>query len=204
MQRFYFAVRFIPKEANLALLMGRCISVMHSFICNREISGLGVTFPAWSDSSIGDVIAFVHTDSAILDGLKQQSYFQEMAAFGFFCVSGVASVPLDCTEVRFKRNQCIAKMFVGEARRRLKRLEKRALARAEVFKPAKHLKEREFDTFHCIAVGSTSTSQDFLLHIQKEIVAIPQDPEFSMYGLATNKVHNGSVPELSCSIQTLF
>jgi CRISPR-associated endonuclease Csy4 len=204
MQRFYFAVRFIPKEANLALLMGRCISVMHGFICNREISGLGVTFPAWSDSSIGDVIAFVHTDAAILDGLKQQSYFQEMAAFGFFCVSSVASVPLECSEVRFKRNQCIAKMFVGEALRRLKRLEKRALARGEVFKPIKHFKERDFDTFHCIAVSSASTSQDFLLHIQREIVAIPQEPAFSKYGLATNKVHNGSVPELSCSIHTLF
>lgn len=203
MERFYFAVRFIPKDANLALLMGRCISVMHGFLCKRNINGLGVTFPAWTDSSIGNVIAFVHTEASILDELKQQHYFKDMAEFGVFSISSVAIVPLDCVEVRFKRNQGIAKMFVGETRRRLKRLEKRATARGEVFKPVKHNKEREFITFHCIAMGSATTSQDFLLHVQKERLTTQQKPEFNKYGLASNKIHIGSVPELS-SILTLF
>lgn len=204
MTRYYFAVRFIPKDANLALLMGRCISVMHGFICKRNISGLGITFPAWSETSIGNVIAFVHADAAILEDLKQQPYFNDMAEYGFFSITNVTEVPLDCAEVRFKRNQAIAKIFAGEARRRLKRLEKRALARGEVFNPVKHNKEREFETFHCIAMGSTTTSQDFLLHVQRENVTTEQKPEFSKYGLASMNVNGGSVPELSCSIQTLF
>ena len=76
MQRYYFMVRFLPQEANLALLMGRCISVMHGYICKHEIKGLGVTFPAWSDASIGNIIAFV----------KDQSLWQGIAfglAFSF-------------------------------------------------------------------------------------------------------------------------
>uniref|UniRef100_A0A486XJJ7 CRISPR-associated protein, Cse2 family n=1 Tax=Rheinheimera sp. BAL341 TaxID=1708203 RepID=A0A486XJJ7_9GAMM len=183
--------------------MGRCINVMHGFICKNDISGLGVTFPAWTDSSIGHVIAFVHTDAAILDDLKQQPYFKDMAELDVFSITSVAAVPKGCAEVRFKRNQGIAKMFVGETRRRLKRLEKRALARGDVFKPVKHLKQREFETFHCIAMGSATTSQDFLLHVQKESLTTQEKPDFSQYGLASNKVHIGSVPELS-TILTLF
>ncbi|WP_076538348.1 type I-F CRISPR-associated endoribonuclease Cas6/Csy4 [Shewanella sp. UCD-KL21] len=197
MHRYYFMVRFLPEQANLALLMGRCISIMHGFICKHDIQGLGVSFPAWSDASIGNMIAFVHTDIAALNELKLQGYFQDMQECGVFKVDNVEAVPDDCVEVRFKRNQGIAKMFVGEARRRLKRLEKRALARGEVFNPNKNDEPRELDCFHCIAIGSTSTEQDFLLHVQKEIVQKYEEPEFNQYGLATNKLLRGTVPEFS-------
>ncbi|MDP5032818.1 MAG: type I-F CRISPR-associated endoribonuclease Cas6/Csy4, partial [Paraglaciecola sp.] len=69
MERYFFMVRFLPMEANLALLMGRCISIMHGYICKRDIASLGVTFPAWSDISIGNIIAFVHTDVTVLSEL---------------------------------------------------------------------------------------------------------------------------------------
>ena len=197
MQRYYFMVRFLPKEANLALLMGRCISVMHGYICKHEIKGLGITFPAWSDGSIGKVIAFVHSDKTVLSELKQQSYFQDMKECGFFSLGNVEIVPDDCAEVMFKRNQTIAKMFIGEARRRLKRLEKRALARGETFNPIKNTQPREFNTFHRIAMSSGSNKQDYLLHIQKILSKEQTEPLFSSYGFASNQQQNGTVPELS-------
>lgn len=197
MQRYYFMVRFLPREANLALLMGRCISVMHGYICKHEIKSLGVTFPAWSDASIGNVIAFVHSDEIVLSELKQQSYFQYMKECGFFSLGNVEIVPSDCAEVRFKRNQAIAKMFVGEARRRLKRLEKRALVRGETFNPIKNTQPREFNTFHPIVMSSGSNKQDYLLHIQKMVAKEQTESLFSSYGFASNLQLNGTVPELS-------
>lgn len=197
MKRYYFMVRFLPEQANLALLTGRCISVMHGFICKREIQGLGVSFPAWSDASIGHVIAFVHEDKGVLNELKLQGYFQDMQECGFFSVGDVGAVPDDCNEVRFKRNQSIAKMFAGEARRRLKRLEKRAHARGESFTPSKCCEPRELDNFHCIAIESKSTGQGFLLHVQKEKVRRPEQAEFNQYGLATNQEQKGTVPEFN-------
>ncbi|WOT05862.1 type I-F CRISPR-associated endoribonuclease Cas6/Csy4 [Shewanella youngdeokensis] len=197
MKRYYFMVQFLPEQANLALLTGRCISVMHGFICKHEIEGVGVSFPAWSDASIGNLIAFVHTDVDTLKELSQQHYFQDMEECGFFSIGNIEAVPDGCAEVRFKRNQGIAKIFVGETRRRLKRSEKRALARGEVFNPNKNGEPRELVRFHCIAIASTSTEQDFLLHVQKESVQKREEAEFSQYGLATNKVLKGTVPDFS-------
>ncbi|NRD72162.1 type I-F CRISPR-associated endoribonuclease Cas6/Csy4 [Shewanella sp. VB17] len=197
MQRYFFMVRFVPKEANLSLLTGRCISIMHGYICKHNIQGLGVSFPAWSDASIGDVIAFVHTDPAVLNDLKQQGYFHDMQEYGYFQIGQVEQVPEDCGEVRFKRNQGIAKLFVSETRRRLKRLEKRAISRGEVFNPEKNSEPREVGIFHCVALGSKSTDQDFLLHVQKESIELRAEAEFNQYGLATNQLLGGTVPDLS-------
>ncbi|GIU01804.1 type I-F CRISPR-associated endoribonuclease Cas6/Csy4 [Shewanella morhuae] len=196
MKRYYFMIRFLPKEANLELLTGRCISVLHGYVSKHDIEGLGVSFPAWSDTSIGNAVAFVHSDTAILNELKKQSYFPDMQECGFFEISQVEIVPNDCREVRFKRNQAIAKLFVGEARRRLKRLEKRAISRGEVFEPRKNSEVREVELFHCIAISSKRTEQDFLLHVQKEPVTEQGEPEFNQYGFATNEQLRGTVPEL--------
>lgn len=202
MQRYYFMVRFLPEQANLALLTGRCISVMHGFICKHEIEGLGVSFPAWSDASIGNMIAFVHTDIGALNELRLQGYFQDMQEYGLFNVGDVEAVPDDCVEVSFKRNQNIAKIFVGETRRRLKRLEKRALARGEVFNPAKSNESRELEVFHRVAMSSGSSQQDYLLHIQRAVVGKRLDPMFNSYGFATNKLVNGTVPNLAHLVET--
>jgi CRISPR-associated endonuclease Csy4 len=196
-QRYYFMIRFLPKKANLELLTGRCISVLHGYVSKHDIAGLGVSFPAWSETSIGNAVAFVHSDASILNELKQQSYFQDMQDCDYFKVSEVEIVPIDCPEVRFKRNQAIAKMFVGEARRRLKRLEKRAIARGEAFEPSKNTEPRELDVFHRIAMTSQSTKQDYILHIQKVVGEKQYEPLFNSYGFATNKLLSGTVPELS-------
>lgn len=187
-------VSFLPKEANLVLLTGRCISIMHSFICKHNIQGMGVSLPEWSDTSIGNVIAFIHSDEAVLNTLKEQIYFQDMQGYGFFELSKVSIVPDDCGEVRFKRNQAIAKIFVGESRRRLKRLKKRALARGDVFNPQKLSISRGH--FHRIAMSS-STQEEYILHIQKEKVDCKTEPIFSSYGFSSNVKFNGTVPDLS-------
>ncbi|GAB1037700.1 type I-F CRISPR-associated endoribonuclease Cas6/Csy4 (plasmid) [Shewanella algae] len=197
MQRYYFIVEFIPQEANLALLTGRCISVMHGFICKHFIQGLGVSFPSWTEKSIGASIAFIHPDAETLAGLREQAYFQDMKHIGFFKLSEVSKVPDNCKEVRFKRNQTIAKIFAGNRRRRLARLKKRAEARGEAFTPASRNPPKELNPFHCAAVSSASTGQDFLLHIQKETVNQATSIEFNQYGLSTNQKFTGTVPDLS-------
>lgn len=193
-------VHFVPEEANCALLIGRCISIMHGYISKHCIEGIGVTFPAWSDSTIGNVIAFTHSDSNMLNDLRLQSYFQDMQECGFFKLRQVSDVPNDCLEVKFRRNQQVAKMFAGENRRRLKRLKKRALARGEPFLPEKGSKARDLDMFHRIAISSTSSQQDYLLHIQRDFVDKQTEPEFSCYGFASNIKFNGTVPDLSSFI----
>jgi len=195
MARYYFMVSFLPKEANLALLTGRCISIMHGFICKRNIQGIGVSLPAWSDTSIGNVIAFIHSNEEVLNTLKEQAYFKDMQDCGFFKLSKVSIVPDDCGEVRFKRNQAIAKIFVGETRRRLKRLKKRALARGEAFNPQKLSISRGH--FHRIAMSSSSTQEEYILHIQKERVDCETDPIFNSYGFSSNVKFHGTVPDLS-------
>lgn len=99
MKRYYFMVHFLPKKANLALLTGRCISIMHGFILKYDIQGVGVSLPAWSDLSIGNVIAFVHSDKKVLQMLKEQSYFEDMLNSGFFELTSVIAVPDNCEEV---------------------------------------------------------------------------------------------------------
>ena len=202
MQRYYFTVHFLPKQANLALLTGRCISIMHGFILKHNIEGMGVTFPAWSDSSIGNEIAFVYTDKEILNTLKDQAYFVDMQDCGFFKVSQVLAVPDSCEEVRFIRNQAVAKIFTGESRRRLKRLQKRALARGEDFNPKKVEAPREIDIFHRVAMTSKSSQEDYILHIQKQVAGCQAEPIFSNYGLASNEKFKGTVPDLSPLIES--
>ena len=197
MKRYYFMVTFLPKEVNLELLIGRCVSIMHGFICKRNIEGLGISLPAWTDSSIGNIIAFIHKDASILNKLSENEYFQDMKEFGFFKLSDVSPVPDNCGEVRFKRNQYIAKKFVGETRRRLKRLKKRAFDRGEEFNPQKFSLSKGFDAFHRIAISSISSQQDYILHIQKEVSVGRSAPRFNRYGFATNVKYQGTVPDLS-------
>ena len=202
MQRYYFSVHFLPKQANLALLTGRCISIMHGFILKQNIEGMGVTFPAWSDSSIGNVIAFIHTDKEVLNSLKERAYFVDMKGCGFFKLSQVLAVPERCQEVRFIRNQAVAKMFTGESRRRLKRLQKRALARGEDFNPKKLEAPRVIDIFHRVAMTSKSSQEDYILHIQKQNADYEAEPTFSNYGFASNKKFKGTVPDLSHLVES--
>lgn len=202
MNRYYFTVRFLPESANVNLLVGRCLFIMHGYITKHIIQGMGVSLPEWQQDSIGGVIAFIHTDHKILNELKQQNYFKDMQECGFFFVGEVVEVPNDCPEVRFVRNQTIKKIFPSEKKRRLKRLEKRAKDQGKEFNPEKFSSVREFDFFHRISVASVSKSADVELYIQKQVDIDRIETGYNSYGLATNEKHSGTVPDLSKSFDS--
>lgn len=190
-------IRFLPSEANIPLLMGRCISTLHNYISKNKIQGLGVNFPNWSTSSIGQVISFIHKDPETLDELKRQAYFIDMLECGFFKISETLLVPDTCQEIRFVRNQSISKLFQGSVKRRLKRLKKRAESQGRSFNPPKTIPPKEVDMFHRVLMSSSSNQQDFIIHIQKESYMEISTPCFNSYGLSTNQLLKGTVPDLS-------
>ncbi|WP_448565934.1 type I-F CRISPR-associated endoribonuclease Cas6/Csy4 [Thalassotalea ganghwensis] len=198
MKRYYFYVKFLPETANVKLLVGRCLFILHGFIKKRGLNDLGVSFPLWSESSIGSVIAFVHHDISLLKKLKEQGYFKDMVACGFFEIGEVTEVPEYCLEVRFKRNQLINKITHGEIKRRMRRLKKRAEAQGREFSPKKLSTPREIGHFHLIHVRSLSTNTDAEHYIQKENVESTQklNQNFNNYGFATNEKNTGTVPDL--------
>lgn len=198
MERHFFYVKFLPETANVKLLVGRCLFILHGFMKKHRLNDLGVSFPLWSDSSIGSVIAFVHGDIYLLEKLKKQGYFQDMLECGFFEIGEVTEVPDECPEVRFKRNQLIKKITHGEIKRRMKRLKKRAEAQGRVFNPKKLSIPREIGHFHLIHVKSLSTNTEADHYIQKENVdGLEKFSQlFNSYGLATNEENTGTVPEL--------
>ena len=162
--------------------------------------GVEVVKITFNRNGLRNVIAFVHTDKEILTHLKEQAYFVDMQDCGFFKISQISTVPDSCQEVRFIRNQAVAKIFTGESRRRLKRLQKRALARGEDFNPKKLVAPREVDIFHRIAMTSKSSQEDYILHIQKQNADCQAEPTFSNYGFSSNEKFKGTVPDLSSSI----
>lgn len=198
MNRFYFVVKFLPQGADERLLAGRCIRVLHGFLIGNDISGIGVTFPDWSVKTIGKQMAFVSSDKTALQFLRSQQYFEDMAAQGFFSVSGVEIVPADCKEVRFKRNQRISKHSVNGKRRRLQRAKRRAEERGEEFLPRKIEVVGPSGLLHSVCMSSRSNNQQFILNIEKEDLAGESGSIYNNYGLATDTNHHGTVPDLAC------
>ncbi|SFG66549.1 type I-F CRISPR-associated endoribonuclease Cas6/Csy4 [Neptunomonas qingdaonensis] len=201
MKRYFFCVKYLLDGSDPQLLAGRCISVLHGYMIKHLISSIGVSFPQWSYESLGLSIAFVSDDLEHLRALRAQSYFKMMSDEGFFAITEVMQVPDNLQEVRFVRNQSIAKLFAGETRRRLARAKRRAEERGDVFEPVVSNDKREVGHFHRLKAGSKSNGEDFILHIQKENVNRPLedevDTEFNNYGFATNISIRGMVPELS-------
>ena len=195
--RYFFVVKFLPDNADTSLLCGRCISIMHGFI-NKNPTGknaVGVSFPFWTEESLGNAIAFVAEDKELLIGLSFQPYFSLMKEEGLFELSGVLPVADDAKEVRFIRNQAIGKSFLGSKRRRMKRAQDRAEKLGNI-QPNKVNEDRVFDNFHRIPLSSQSTNQDIMLHVQKEECVDIRLNHFNSYGLATNQAWKGTVPDL--------
>ncbi len=197
-KRYYFLIRFIPAQADYELLAGRCISQMHLFMVNNRqaMNKIGVSFPDWSDATVGQTIAFVAEDKEMMIGLSFQPYFSLMVNEGLFEISSICEVSVNALEVRFVRNQTIGKSFLGSKKRRIKR----SMARSELFGAGTSLpvtnEERVIDSFHRIPVSSGSSAQDYILFMQKELVGEHVTANFNSYGLATNQERRGTVPEL--------
>ncbi|WP_276756645.1 type I-F CRISPR-associated endoribonuclease Cas6/Csy4 [Pseudoalteromonas marina] len=200
MKRYYFTITYLPKNCDVSLLAGRCIGILHGFMSSREISNIGVCFPNWNEQTIGDQIAFVSKDKKQLTNLSQQSYFEMMAHDKLFGLSKILEVPVNQSEVMFVRNQSVAKAFVGEKQRRLKRAKKRAEARGEVYNPEYKFEEKAIGHFHSIPVSSKGNGDNFILHIQKIENTNAIENQFNNYGFATNQTFQGTVP----SSNTLF
>ncbi|ELE1962306.1 type I-F CRISPR-associated endoribonuclease Cas6/Csy4 [Vibrio vulnificus] len=198
-KRYYFLIRYIPAQADHELLAGRCISQMHLFMVNNRqaMNRVGVSFPDWNESTVGQTIAFVSEDKEMMIGLSFQPYFSLMVNEGLFEISSVSEVPDNAIEVRFVRNQTIGKSFLGSKKRRIKR----SMARAELSGAEQRLpvtnEDRVIDSFHRIPISSGSSRQDFILFIQKELADERAESGFNSYGLATNEERRGTVPELS-------
>ncbi len=197
-KRYYFCIRYTPVQADYELLAGRCISQMHLFMVNnrQSINKIGVSFPDWSDVTVGQTIAFVAEDKEMMIGLSFQPYFSLMVNEGLFEISSVFEVPDNAIEVRFTRNQTIGKSFLGSKKRRIKR----SMARAELLDVGTSLpvtnEERIVDSFHRIPISSGSSGEDYILFVQKEFVSERGAVNFNSYGLATNQERKGTVPEL--------
>lgn len=203
--RYFFAIRYLPDDADYGLLAGRCISTLHGFNRNHPGIQIGVAFPEWSDISLGCSIAFVSTNQSLLEQFRERSYFQVMQADHLFALSLVLAVPDTCQCVRFIRNQNLAKLFVGERKRRLARAKCRAVARGEVFQPHTPGEMREIGIFHSVVMQSASNNQSYILHVQK--YRDEQHIEcgsYSSYGLASNERHTGHVPDLGAIVSALF
>lgn len=196
-KRYYFSIRFIPLHADFGLLAGRCIQQMHTFIVNNPQvkNKVGVCFPRWNPMNIGNVLSFVMEDKEVLVGLSFQPYFSMMVKEGLFEVSRVIEVPKDVPEVRFVRNQTIGKSFIASKQRRMKRSITRAQSSSTEYIPIPK-EERVFEQFHRVPLSSTSTDQDYVLHVQKEFVESREKSNFNSYGLATNLEKRGTVPDL--------
>ncbi|MFZ3419360.1 type I-F CRISPR-associated endoribonuclease Cas6/Csy4 [Vibrio harveyi] len=199
-KRYYFCIRYTPVQADYELLAGRCISQMHLFMVNNRqaMNRIGVIFPDWNESTVGQTIAFVAEDKEMMIGLSFQPYFSLMVKEGLFELSSICEVPENLREVRFVRNQTINKSFLGSKKRRIKRSMVRAeLSGAEQRLPVTN-EDRVIDSFHRIPISSGSSGEDYMLFVQKEFVGERGGANFNSYGLATNQERRGTVPDLSC------
>ncbi|MYL24343.1 type I-F CRISPR-associated endoribonuclease Cas6/Csy4 [Halomonas alkaliantarctica] len=197
--RYYFYIKYLMPATNHAFLAGRCVACLHGFMGAFKITtaGIGVTFPSWSTDTVGDSIAFVSKDINALSYLSSSRYFKNMASEGFIEVSEPELAPAKTEELRFIRNQHVAKSFPGEIKRRLVRAKKRAEKRGEAFIPGSVALDRLVDHCHVIPIDSRSSGQRFPLYIQRESLReVGTSDSFNSYGLATQHTHTGSVPNL--------
>lgn len=196
--RYYFSIRYIPEYVDNELLAGRCISTMHGFISHERNkffkNSVGISFPCWTEQSVGNEITFVSKHESILTGLSYQPYFSRMMNEGIFEISSIDVVPMGAIEARFVFNKTIQKIFNGAKKRRIKRAIKRAEEHGRAYTPVPN-EERVFEFFHEIPISSHSTGHEFILHIQRHIpVDMNVEGGFNGYGFASNERWKETVP----------
>lgn len=190
MKWYYKTVTFLPARCNNESLAAKCLRILHGFNYEYETRNIGVSFPLWSDYTIGNKISFVSTNKIELDLLLKQHYFTQMKELHYFDISNTKVVPDGCEYVSFKRCQSIDKATpVGQARK-AKRLKKRAEERGEEF-DLSSFKQHEvvaLHHYHSLEEDSKSRGGSFRLNIRmfKE-TCLDGDALFSSYGLANTE-----------------
>ena len=183
----YFAIRYLPGQVDVALLAGRCILCLHQYLYRQKINNIGVSFPEWSDDSLGKRIAFFTLEKEAVFWLRQSSYFQIMADSGLFELSEIQSIERDeSLGVAFVRNQQIGKLTPASKARRLRRAMRRAEQRGEEYWPKNSEQGREVDHYHWIPIESTSSQREFALFVQRYEFssAYLTETQFNGYGFS--------------------
>ena len=196
MKRFYFTVSFLGEDINESFLVGRCLKILHGFYHRQDIHDIGISFPDWSNISIGKRLVFVSTNESSLKFLQTQKYFVEMAEMNYFLISKVGECILDSkNSAVFSRNQKVADLTITAKKRKLNRLIKRAEQRGEVYKPKGNEASESIIPFcHEIPMSSHENKNDFALIIEKKVYGEANTNIFNSYGLSTNQKSINPVP----------
>ena len=197
MKWYYATVTFLPKHRSNEALVAKCLSILHGFSYRNETRAIGVSFPCWSEETIGDRISFVTTNKATLALLLSQRYFRQMKELKYFNISPLLIVPDNCDYASFKRNHIINKQTPIGVAKKLRRLEKRAIARGEIFEHAKYDigTKTILEHYHSINQYSSSEEKGFIINIQMTNESeYSGKGEFSSYGLANTDDSYQTVP----------
>lgn len=189
-------VTYLPKSCDHALLAGRCIKVLHGFMGRHNLSNIAVSFPRWSQSSVGNQLMFVSPLKGQLNTLIQQPYFQMMSENGLLEIGDQIVLEQTNTFVKYVRNQSIDKLTPAAKARRLRRAKKRALERGEEFNPI-DTQPKEIDFFHSIPMDSSQSGRAYMLKVQRYEIDFPKKEDIfntCSYGLSTNSRYQALVP----------
>lgn len=187
MRWYYKTVTFLPERCDNEVLAAKCLRVLHGFNYKYDTRSIGISFPKWCEETVGKKLSFVSTSRVEIDLLLKHHYFTQMKQLGYFDISSTTQIPDSCEYVSFVRNQSIDKSTTAAQTRKLRRLEKRAIARGESFNPIR-IKQREsiiIPHYHSLEVNSHSKNSPFRLNIQiKPEQSLEGDSIFSSYGLS--------------------
>ncbi|WP_318465255.1 type I-F CRISPR-associated endoribonuclease Cas6/Csy4 [Photobacterium leiognathi] len=197
MNWYYKTITFLPERCDHEVLVAKCLSILHGFNYKYNTRSIGVSFPEWCDDTVGKKISFISMSRIELDLLLKHQYFAQMRNLSYFDISTTNQVPDDCEYVSFIRNQSIDKSTPAGQTRKLRRLEKRAISRQELF-TIPHIKQREsivLPHYHSIEINSQSKSSFFRLNIQmKAEQSLEGSSTFSSYGLSNSENSYQPVP----------
>lgn len=189
-------VTYLPKSCDHALLAGRCIKVLHGFMSRHSISNVAVSFPRWSQASVGNQLMFVSPLEDQLITLIQQPYFQMMSENGLFEISSSIVFEQSNTCVKYVRNQSIDKLTPAAKARRLRRAKKRAFERGEEFNPI-DVQPKEIDFYHSIPMDSSQSGRAYMLKVQRYEIDFPKKEDIfntCSYGFSTNSRYQALLP----------
>ncbi len=195
--RSYIYIRYLSPQSDAELLAGRCLRVLHSYLMQHPKVSIGVSFPGWSQKTVGLGVTFISSDASCLVQLAKQPYFTRMVDLGLFHISDVSEVPEHCREVQFIRNQRIAKQSPRALATKLRRLERRAIARGDrYFLPASEKSQHQMvGHYHVIPMtSSVSPEHPYALFVQCISVLGMEGGTFNNYGLGSPQAHMASVP----------
>ncbi|WP_461536011.1 type I-F CRISPR-associated endoribonuclease Cas6/Csy4 [Spongorhabdus nitratireducens] len=180
--RHAFVVQFSDSSSDFFLLAARCHQALHSFLCRHNLRNIGVAYPHWSESTVGDQIAFVCRNKPVLQKLSKHPLFSSMKQVKKFDWSDVITIQEGGSEVQYCRTQKPDKYNQAGLVRDARRREKRGI------QPRKYNPEAlVFEHYHSIK------KREGCLHIQRKLVQRVSHGAFSSYGLS-GETNPGTVP----------